>query len=653
MVTNPQAIGTLGYLMLGTAGHVDHGKTSLVRRLTGIDTDRLPEEKRRGISIELGFAWMDLPSGRRVGVIDVPGHERFVRTMAAGCSGVNTVLFVVSLTQGICAQTREHLAIGEMLGIDQGVVVLTKRDAVDEAQNEEMTRHVRELIAPTGLRDASICSISTKTGAGIEALIQAIDRLVPRSTGRTPDGHFRLWIDRTFTLKGIGRIAAGTVFTGEVAVGDELERLPEQQSCRVKMIECHGQPTAKASAGQRAALNLLGAEEVARGMMLSAPGKTAMSSVVDIALIFSQLLGQELDAFSKKLNVEALVGTGSVSGRLTVSKQSPEFGQLHMSRPIPIAPGMRLIIRRLSPPATICGGWILDSLAPKVKRLDERFRAGCRQLAAGDAEQIGQVIERAGLKGVTAAEIMTRVPIDQRSLSKILEIEITNKTSRKGNDQQYVRREHLASIQHMLITVVENYHREFSHRPGISIGELRSKIGQIVAVFQLALQELLEQRRLKQIANGLIADAAFIPGISSSDESLANWIDRCLAKTHYAPPLVNEWRQHVNQEMGEDAGSHRFQRLIEYRVRLGAWHRIAANVIYPRKTVDEVIGVVTHYLLKHETMSVGDFKRLLQISRKHAIPLLEYLDQRGITVRRGGSRLLGRKAKGNAHERSI
>ncbi|MDX6600792.1 MAG: selenocysteine-specific elongation factor, partial [Gaiellales bacterium] len=375
-------------LTLGTAGHIDHGKTALVRALTGVDTDRLPEEQARGISIALGYAVLALPSGRSLSVVDVPGHERFVRTMISGATGIDLALLVVACDDGVMPQTREHVAILELLGVRTAVVALTKRDLVDAETAELARADVEELLERTALTGAAVVETSTRTGAGLDALRAALDAASERVEPRSAGGATRLPIDRAFTLKGIGTVVTGTLWSGTVAAGDRLVMAPGGGEVRVRSVEVHDEPVERAEAGQRVAASLVGIERaaIARGATLSTPGSLPESYRLDVQL--TALAGGS--GVAAGALVQVLVGTACVEARvalLQVERLAPgasALAQVRLREPVSAVRGDRVILRTTAPQATIAGGLVLDP-APRRHGAGGDALDRLRLLASGDA----------------------------------------------------------------------------------------------------------------------------------------------------------------------------------------------------------------------------------------------------------------------------
>ncbi|MBX6377931.1 MAG: selenocysteine-specific translation elongation factor, partial [Clostridia bacterium] len=411
-------------MVIGTAGHVDHGKTALIRALTGQDTDRLPEEKRRGISIDLGFAAFPLPSGRVAGIVDVPGHERFVHNMVAGVAGMDAVLLVVAADEGVMPQTREHLDILQLLGVRRGIVVLTKVDLCEPEWVDLVEEEVRAAVAGTFLADAPILRVSSVTGEGLEALKDAVDRLVPTVPARPESGYARLPVDRVFTAPGFGTVVTGTLLSGRVRGEDRLELLPAGRTVRVRQVQVHGQPVDAAVAGNRVALNLVGVErhEVARGDVLITPGALRAG---DLLAVRVDVLARAPAPLRNEQRVRVHAGTAEVVARaLVLDGEAVEPGAggyvlFRAERPLVVARGDRILLRTLSPVATLGGGVVLDT-GRRYRRGDAE---GLRELAlraSGRDEDIVGTILAAG-RPVTPQAVARRVGAPLEAVLPVLE----------------------------------------------------------------------------------------------------------------------------------------------------------------------------------------------------------------------------------------
>src|SRR5713226_5699350 len=402
-------------IIVGTAGHIDHGKTALVRALTGVDADRLPEEKRRGITIDIGFADLDLGEVR-IGFVDVPGHERFVKNMLAGAHGIDVVALVIAADESVMPQTREHFDICRLLGVRQGLVVITKRDLVEEDLLQLVRAEAEALVSGSFLEDAPIIAVSSRTGEGIDGLKAALLVVGQQAPSRSSDFVTRLPIDRAFTMRGFGAVVTGTLIAGEISEGEELEMWPAGARVRVRGVQVHGAPVAWAFAGQRTAINLGGVEaaEIERGMTLTLPGRLRPTQIIDAQI---QMLADAPRALRSRQRVRVHLGAAEVLGRVRVLEDGGEikpgaigFAQLRFELPVVGVLGDRFIIRSYSPSRTIGGGMILDAFAIKHRSRDvTAVRARLKTLLGGDrARQLSLFVENATLDGLRRADIAAR-----------------------------------------------------------------------------------------------------------------------------------------------------------------------------------------------------------------------------------------------------
>ena len=418
-------------VVIGTAGHIDHGKTALVRRLTGIDTDRLKEEKERGISIDLGFAHRTLPSGRRIAIVDVPGHERFVKNMLAGATGIDLVLLVVAADEGVMPQTREHLAIVNLLRVERGVVALTKSDLVDAETREVVRAEVKELLRPTALRGIPIVAVSSVTGAGIEDLIQAIEAAAGLAPGRSEEGAARLPIDRVFPVEGIGTVVTGTLWSGTVRPGDALELLPSGKAVRVRQVQVHDSTVEEARAGQRTALAIHGVprESVARGDWLATPGRFNPSHILDVRLTLLESAPKPLGSRSRlrcHLGASEILGRAVLFERDTLPPGESGWAQLRLEAPATASPGDRIVIRSYSPALTIAGATVVDSAPAKRARLNHGDRARLETLLSGSTmEKLAALAEEAGSAGIAGEGAAVRLGSIAESITSACSWETT------------------------------------------------------------------------------------------------------------------------------------------------------------------------------------------------------------------------------------
>jgi selenocysteine-specific elongation factor len=606
--------------VVGTAGHIDHGKTSLVRALTGIDTDRLPEEKRRGITIDLGFAsWFT--DDYQIGFIDVPGHERFVKNMLAGVGGIDSALLVVAADESIKPQTREHFAICKLLGIPSGLVAITKSDLVDADIIELVRLEIEELVAGSFLDGKPIVPVSSTTGAGLDDVRRAIIESVAGVDDRDATTRvFRLPIDRVFTMKGFGSVITGTTYSGRAEVDSEVEVLPGGDRSRARAIQVHGEARESASAGERTSMNLadIPLERLHRGQQLIAPQTLRPSQVITARL---DLL-EEAKPLKEQTRIRfhhlasELLGTirfvDDTEGELKPGKSA--FVQIRLESPVVAVAGDRFVIRRYSPAFTIGGGTILDAHLSKLSRGTRREIL--ETLANGTlAERVDLMTKLAGIRGLTIEEVQTRTGITVAALRAQL-----------GNLKR-IHEDVLVDFRRRAIEFLDRYFKTNKMAINVPRSEFVQKLAPHNA--DLLLRDL--EREKIVVAQG---DALDIPGrsktLGGAEGELARAIEKRFADAGLQPPAVSEI---INEKTYKPK---MIEGVIGFLVKQGTLIRLAEGVYVHRNTLvaaREKIGV-----RKGETIDVGQFKDFFGLSRKIAIPLLEYFDREGVTKRVGDSR---------------
>jgi selenocysteine-specific elongation factor len=635
-------------LVLGTAGHIDHGKTSLVKLLTGYDCDRLPEEKARGITIELGFTKIDLPSGLILGVVDVPGHERFVRNMVAGAAGIDLVMLVVAADEGVMPQTREHLAICRLLGIRHGLVALTKTDMVDDALRELAEDDVAELVEGTFLEDAPVVPISAVTGEGKDAIIAALDRVASETTAKSDSGIFRLPIDRVFTMKGFGTVVTGTCIGGRIAVGDEVEILPDGRRAKVRGLQVHGRAANEAFAGERTAINLQNVEIEAapRGAVLATPGALSPSWMLDVD---AELVAEAPRALKRRSLVRLHSFTREVIARvvpMTAETLEPgESGkmQLRLTEPVVALPGDRFVLRTYSPVTTLGGGAVLNSQPRKHRApfrhaledltvlaegaLPEKMTVHYRAAGRGGVE-LGRL---APLLGVGGKELKTHYQklLSQRALVRV-----------DADSDRAVNAEAFAELRGGLLTFLRRHHKEKPHEPGLSRAALLSANhkGATQLVLEKALGSLLAEEAI--VAEGGIVR---VPDHTvTADEDLQNAVDAivaCAKKTGLEAPT----RKELLAAVAKPALAEKALGMV---LRDGRMVRLGGELFFDARSLAEAERRLVAYLEQNESVDAQGMKSLFGLSRKWAIPLAEHFDAQRVTLRVGDKRVLRKRAGG-------
>ena len=622
-------------LILGTAGHIDHGKTALVRALTGVECDRLPEEKARGITIELGFAPLDLPSGRRLGIVDVPGHERLVRTMVAGATGIDLVLFVVAADEGIMPQSREHLAVCELLGVDRGVVALSKLDAVSPDLVELARLEVEEELASSSLAGAPIVPVSALSGDGLEDLVSALEEVASQAPGRTlRDGPAWLPVDRVFSMRGFGTVVTGTLRGAALQEGETIEVLPEgsQQVLRTKIrgLQIHGSSAQRVLPGSRCAVNLQGIDVAAvpRGSVLATPGRLDYRTCIDVELRL--LPGAPPLRTGRTLTVH--VGTSERPARLTLldrERLEPGeccFARLRFTKPVVAVEGDRFIVRGFSriPDAgwTLGGGRILDAAPPRARIPREERVASLRTLASDDpGASLAVRIKQAKLRGVREAELLREV----RSLDGIAAVRV-------GSDR-WLDPDQFEILVGRCVRAVEQHHRERPIDPWVGFAAVASRLPTYVPAeaIRAALAAAAERAELEAARSGHRR-----PGHAAhvADPLLGKQVLERLKGAGLAPPNLEVLARELKVNVRE------LRPVADHLVREGELVRVAAGLFFATGGIDDLRERLVQYLRKGGEIEPAEYKKLTGQTRKYTVPLMEFFDAEKVTVRRGNIRVL-------------
>jgi selenocysteine-specific elongation factor len=622
--------------IVGTAGHIDHGKTALVRRLTGVDTDRLPEEKKRGISIDLGFAPLVTPGGVHLGIVDVPGHERFVKNMLAGVGGVDLVLLVIAADEGVMPQTREHLAIVRLLGVTRGAIVLTKRDLVEAAWVEEIRRDVAALLAGTPFATMPVVEFSAVTGAGTAELFAAVDAQLAELPLRPADEPARLPVDRVFTVEGFGTVVTGTLWRGRIRTGDTLELQPGGLPVRVRRVQVHGQTVEEARAGQRTAVALHGVEreQVERGDWLLAAGSLRPSSILDVR--FEALADLEKD-WPANTRVRFHLGASEIIGRLvllegeSVAPGASTLAQVRLERPTVAARGDRFVIRQYSPSHTIGGGSIIEPVAAKRRRHGALDALEVRETGSLEARLL-QLVE-AEAKPVSTSRLAEVVgesqTVTQAALARLLE---EHEIAMPLADRWLALTKWHGALE-TIEREVRGYAGKYPSRFGYPKGELKSglKVAMEGTLFDIAFHALEEEGRLE--VRGLRvrpADSPWEPPAATM-EALKK-LEAELDATGMSVPDALQWQGKLGSLASEVATLGLFlERLV----------RVNQELIYTAHQMKILRAKLADHFAKNAVLTMAEFKEMAGVSRKYAVPLLEHCDRVGWTVRAGDERKKG------------
>ena len=611
-------------MILGTAGHIDHGKTTLVRALTGVDTDRLPEEKRRGITIELGFAPLELDGVGTLGVVDVPGHEAFVRTMLAGATGVDIALLVVAADEGVMPQTREHLSILALLGVQAGVVALTKRDLVDEDWLALVADEVRDAIAGTPLGNAPIVSVSSTTGEGIAELRAALREAAAAVPARNSADIFRMPIDRAFTVKGTGTVVTGTVWSGTLPADAAVRIFPSGRNGRVRGIQSHGSSVAAAEPGRRVALSLAGVEreDVERGGWIVSDPRWTSSTVLraDVALL------DDAPSLSPRTRVRFHLGTQDVGARVVARGGALAPGAARAVRIVCDAPvmargGDRFVLRRASPAVTIGGGIITDPAPP-----GRRARPWLGLLPTAQS-RVGAMLKEAGAAGLEIADLPVRAGVAANDVPRSI-AELGEAVRVVGGS--LVASDALDGVAARMRTLIEEFHDRHPLEPGLSLQAVRAATPTAsAAIVDAALAKLVASGAI--VVDGAVArTAGWAPRLRDRDQLLADRVIDALTTAATEPPSVSE----LSSSLGGDVLP-----VLRFLERAGRVVLVEEGRYYARPALDGLVSTIRSGMAEGREYGPAELRDLVGLSRKYLIPFLEYCDRVGITERRQAGRI--------------
>ncbi len=635
-------------IILGTAGHVDHGKTSLIRALTGIETDRLKEEKSRGITIELGFAYLDLPCGHRLGIVDVPGHEKFVRNMVAGAAGMDLVAFIVAADEGIMPQTREHFEICQLLGVRDGLIIITKKDMVDDEWLEMVREEVRDFFRDSFLDEAPMIAVSSITGEGLDTVKEVLDKKIAAMSFHEEFGPFRLAVDRVFSMKGFGTVITGTSLSGRVAVGDDLMFYPGGLTAKIRGLQVHGWDIEIVEAGHRTAINLQGIEkhEINRGDMAATPGSLVSSTLLDTDLHY---LGSNAKELRNRAQVRIHVGTREVIGRIVlmeadvVQPGEDAFVQIILQEPVAVRPGDRYVVRSYSPITTIGGGSILNNAPRKRKRTTKRDRELNRQAFStcqnGSCEdKMLLFLEESRQEGLTTDQLAGRLGLFGKKLKKELQAPLSSgKIMVVDSERQCLL---AAPVVNRLTTTItsllEEYHAKHPLKTGLAKEELRSQLKPAVdqKLFQFALGQLVKKKTIVQ-DQAEVRLAHFKVTLQIDEQVMREKIISLFRDAGLVPPNIKD----VFNTMSEYQAA-QVQQVIDLLLQEGMLIKVTESLYFHAEQLDRLAQQLTGYIKKEGEIDTPRFKDLTGLTRKFSIPLLEYFDKKKLTIRIGDKRVL-------------
>jgi selenocysteine-specific elongation factor len=633
-------------IILGTAGHIDHGKTSLIKALTGTNTDRLKEEQLRGITIELGFAALDLPSGRRLGIVDVPGHEKFVKNMVAGATGIDIVCMVIAADEGVMPQTREHMEICTLLDVRYGLVALTKVDMVDEEWLELVHEDVREFTVGTFLEQSPIIPVSSISGQGLPQLVAELDTLWEKVPERTTSSLFRLPVDRVFSMKGFGTVITGSLISGRIQVGESIMIYPGRTTSKVRGIQVHNQSQESAEAGMRTAINFQGLEKTAinRGDILARENTLIPNYMLDLDFHY---LSSNKKPIKSRTQVRFHTGTSETMGNLIFLDREELMpgqtapAQVRLEEPLTLIRDDRFVIRSYSPVRTIGGGKVLDPIAPKHKRFHQEIIDGLKNLLAASPEGIiDHQARMAGPEGITFAGLLLMTNLPEKALETTIAAMLNRQTLVvvDKDNRTYIHLAVFDRLKQLSHDVLEQYHRGNPLKPGISKEELKSKFPPKSSgkLFTLILNRMIRDQQLV-LEDDTVRLASHTVSLAVDQKALKERFADIYRQGGLTPPYFRE----VVKDLQVDPRS--AKDVLELLVGEGRLVKVKEDLYFDRTTLEKLKDDLVAYILDKGEISTPEFKDMTGASRKYVIPLIEHFDATQVTIRVGDIRQLRKR----------
>lgn len=622
-------------IIIGTAGHVDHGKTALIKALTGIETDRIKEEKKRGITIELGFAYLDLPDGEKAGIIDVPGHEKFVKNMLAGAGGIDLALLVVAADEGFMPQTREHLGILSLLNISEGIIVITKKDMVDEDWLEIVCDEVRQEVQGTFLENAQIIPVSSYTGEGIEQLRQAIFTMIDQKTQiKNLDVPFRIPVDRIFSVEGFGTVITGTLIEGTMKVGDPVTVYPSRIESRIRNLQVHSQDVQEAYAGQRVAVNLAGLKktDLNKGDVIAVPDSMHTTMMIDIHLTVLKDCDREIRNATR---LHLYHGARDILCKIvlldrdSVGAGESCYAQLRLEEEIAVKTGDRFVLRFYSPVETIGGGVILDSNPFKHKRNDAAVLESLKLKEGGsDREKISAALRdySARFETLDFLQIQTGIPKEQfdQQINKL----IKDKVAFRVSDNVVIHTDYLNRLKDSAVKLLESYHKENPLREGMKKDEFRNKLIRYedISVVDKITDSLVNRKVLKYV-NNCVALADFEVQQDNNQQEIEN----AFLQGGFSPESPDQIAARFPKVKN-------FKQVLESLVNTGKLVRVEEKILLHADYYNKALTLAKEHVDQNGQITLAEMRDLMGASRKFAVAVLEYWDKRGITKKVGDAR---------------
>lgn len=630
-------------IIIGTSGHIDHGKSALVKALTGTDPDRFEEEKKRGITIDIGFAYYTWQDRLNISFIDVPGHERFVHNMLAGVGGIHILLLVVAADGGVMPQTREHLHICNLLDIEHGIVTMTRCDLADEEMIALVEEEIEELLVDTFLDGRPIIKTSAATGQGLDELREEIARLADMIEEKDSNAPFRMPVDRCFSLKGFGTVVTGTVHSGEAVLEDNLMLFPQMEPLRIRGFQVHGSKAERIQTGQRSAINLTGLskEQIERGNQIAQPGHLVNTQVIEVEI---KIIPDKIGVLKDRMKLRFFSNAQEVTGRLYAGEDfdpestDPQFAQIRLEQTISCRYGDRFIIRNLSPVHTIAGGRIIAPFGNRSRKNKHRLTESLSGLASNDeTRRILETVFLSGTKGIMANQMVPLVGVSQKSIQKSLQSlasqgEIVSINNDKKKFLHFFHNKRLAGF---FVKALTAFHKKNPEKPGAQGADFFGKMSlsythqEVLSLLNWAVKQTFIAQ-----TEGYYHLPGFQGGMNERQKKLKEKILSSLQHAEFQPPgLVN-----LSRELDID------QKEIEKILKIGLsekWIVKAKDDLwYPPETIEKIKQKILTYFEEHETITVADFKDVLGVSRKHAVGLLEYFDGTHLTRRIENHRVL-------------
>ncbi len=630
-------------IILGTAGHIDHGKTSLIKAVTGIDTDRLKEEKLRGITIELGFASLDLPGGQHLGIVDVPGHEKFVKNMVAGASGIDIVAMVIAADEGVMPQTKEHMEICTLLGIKHGLVVLTKIDMVDEEWLELIQEDIEEFVEGTFLEGAPVMPVSSTKGQGIDEFIKSLEDLCETVPDRPYSDLFRLPVDRVFTMKGFGTVITGTVISGEIGVGDSVMVYTPGITSKVRGVQVHNKSVDKAGAGMRTAVNFQGLEKssVNRGDVLAISGSLKPSYMLDV---FLNILDSNKNPIKNRARVRFHSGTSEKMGTIVLPDRDEALpgetieAQIRFNSPVVGVRDDSFVLRSYSPVRTIGGGRILNPIPKKHKRFNPEVIKGLKTLVQSTPHEIISFhVEASGYEGASFSDLKIMANMSDKQLQNAISTLLNSKDLLQADRENriYIHKNTIEKLKANVVEHLENYHKENPLKTGIHKEELKSKLPKTLGVkmFNMLLVRMAKDKKVVVEEDSVrLADHKVSLGGDQAD------IRKKILESYKSAGLTPPYFKELSKKLDIDPAA--AKDLLWFLVDQGVVVKVKDDLYYYNEVLADLEKRLVDFLQAENEISTPQFKEMTGISRKYVIPLIEYFDSKNVTIRIGDIRKL-------------